>query len=97
MWNYNINDSLIKYALKKENLELISTGGNIDYVCRIFQNGMDGIISAVDDAGSPENMSSSAKVILFTNGEWIGGVSINFKNVRLAMNFLDSLEEFSYG
>jgi hypothetical protein len=85
----NIPDSILRLA-ERLGLDATSTGGGLDYIMKELGKNDDGsdrvlLLSAYEDAGSPERLNSKASLILMLDEEWVDSVAIDFKTAKEAL------------
>jgi len=94
----NIPEDIREYGISK-GLEEISTGGGVDYMCQMISDQQDKnydyqypiiLIGAVDDCGSPENLTHPCLVGIWINEEWNEGVTIKFNTTKEAIDFVSN-------
>lgn len=73
-------------------LEETYTGGGCDYITRII-SGMHIVVSATDDACSPESLDAPACITIYDGEDWTNGVTFDAPNCRAALATVASMAE----
>lgn len=86
----NIPIPILNHGLAR-GLQAIATGGNIDYIGRVFENGMVAVIAELDGMGSPSVLHEPADLNIFLDEEWTQVIVIPFETTFQAIEHLSTI------